>query len=98
MIGCALSHYRIVSLIGTGGNGEVYLAEDERLHRQVALKVLSPHLLADERARRRFRQEALTLSKLNHPNIATIHDFESAGDRDLLVMEYVPGETLRRSN
>ena len=94
MIGCALSHYRIVSLIGAGGNGEVYLAEDERLHRQVALKVLSPHLLANERARRRFRQEALTLSKLNHPNIATIHDFESAGDRDLLVMEYVPGETL----
>ena len=94
LVGCTLSHYKFLSLIGTGGNGEVYLAEDERLHRQVAVKVLAPHLLTDLRARRRFRQEALTLSRLNHPNIATIHDFESVGDRDLLVMEYVPGETL----
>ena len=94
LVGCTLSHYKFLSLIGTGGNGEVYLAEDERLHRQVAVKVLSPHLLTDPRARRRFRQEALMLSRLNHPNIATIHDFESVEDRDLLVMEYVPGETL----
>jgi tetratricopeptide (TPR) repeat protein/tRNA A-37 threonylcarbamoyl transferase component Bud32 len=94
LVGCTVSHYKFLSLIGTGGNGEVYLAEDQRLHRQVAVKVLSPHLLTDARARRRFRQEALTLSRLNHTNIATIHDFESSGDRDLLVMEYVPGETL----
>jgi len=94
LVGCTISHYTFLSRIGAGGHGEVYLAEDERLHRQVAIKVLSPHLLADERARRRFRQEALTLSKLNHPNIATIHDFESTSDRDLLVMEFVPGETL----
>lgn len=94
LVGCTLSHYTFLSLIGAGANGEVYLAEDERLRRQVAIKVLSPHLLTDERARRRFRQEALTLSRLNHPNIATIHDFESTDDRDLLVMEYVPGETL----
>src|SRR5262245_3189335 len=89
LIGTALSHYKIVSLIGAGGMGEVYLAEDERLHRQVAIKVLAPGLLGDEQARRRFREEALTLSRLNHPNIATIHDFETIGDRDLLVMEYV---------
>jgi tetratricopeptide (TPR) repeat protein/tRNA A-37 threonylcarbamoyl transferase component Bud32 len=94
LVGCTLSHYKFLSLIGAGANGEVYLADDERLHRQVAIKVLSPLLLTDARARRRFRQEALTLSRLNHPNIATIHDFESIGDRDLLVMEYVPGETL----
>jgi tetratricopeptide (TPR) repeat protein len=74
--------------------GQVYLAQDERLHREVAIKVLSPGLLTDEGAHRRFRQEALTLSRLNHPNIATIHDFETVQDRDLLVMEYVPGVTL----
>ena len=79
LVGCTLSHDKFLSLIGTGGNGEVYLAEDQRLHRQVAVKVLSPHLLTDPRARRRFRQEALMLSRLNHPNIATIHDFESVG-------------------
>jgi serine/threonine protein kinase/tetratricopeptide (TPR) repeat protein len=94
LVGSTVSHYTFLSLIGAGGNGEVYLAQDQRLDRQVAIKVLSPHLLTDERARRRFRREALTLSRLNHPNIATIHDFESTEDRDFLVMEYVPGETL----
>ena len=94
LIGTTLSHYNVISLIGAGGMGEVYLAEDQRLHRQVAIKVLAPGLLGDEQARRRFREEALTLSRLNHPNIATIHDFETIGDRDLLVMEYITGETL----
>ena len=94
LIGTTLSHYTFISLIGAGGMGEVYLAEDERLHRQVAIKVLAPGLLGDEQARRRFREEALTLSRLNHSNIATIHDFETIGDRDLLVMEYITGETL----
>ena len=94
LVGCTLSHYRFLSLIGEGGTGQVYLARDEHLHRDVAVKVLSPGLLADEQARHRFRSEALTLSQLNHPNIATIHDFETVGERDLLVMEYVAGETL----
>src|SRR6476469_1955050 len=89
LVGCTIGHYRFLSLIGAGGNGEVYLAHDARLDRQVAVKVLSSGQLASEHARRRFRQEALTLSRLSHPNIATIHEFETAGDRDLLVMEYV---------
>ena len=74
--------------------GQVYLADDDHLARQVAIKVLAPGLLEDEDARRRFRQEALNLSRLNHPNIATVHDFETEAGRDLLVMEYVPGTTL----
>jgi eukaryotic-like serine/threonine-protein kinase len=94
LVGCTIGHYNFLSLVGAGGNGEVYLAHDARLDRQVAVKVLSSGLLASEHARRRFRQEALTLSRLSHPNIATIHEFETAGDRDLLVMEFVPGETL----
>ena len=94
LVGCTLGHYRFLSLIGEGGTGQVYLARDEHLHRDVAVKVLSPGLFGDEQARHRFRSEALTLSQLNHPNIATIHDFETVGDRDLLVMEYVAGETM----
>lgn len=69
LVGSTLSHYTFLSLIGAGGNGEVYLAKDHRLDREVAIKVLSPHLLTDEKARRRFRREALTLSRLNHPNV-----------------------------
>jgi len=74
--------------------GVVYLAHDERLERDVALKVLPQGTLEDEAARKRFRREALTLSKLNHPNIATIFDFDSADVTDFLVTEYVPGATL----
>jgi Tfp pilus assembly protein PilF len=94
LAGSTLGHYRFTSLIGAGGMGQVYLAHDERLDRDVAVKVLPSGLLSDEGARRRFRTEALTLSQLNHPNIATIHDFQTVGDRDLLVMEYVPGANL----
>jgi len=74
--------------------GVVYLAHDERLERDVALKVLPQGTLEDEATRKRFRREALTLSKLNHPNIATIFDFDSADITDFLVTEYVPGATL----
>ena len=72
MIGQTLGHYRIVEKIGAGGMGEVYRAHDEKLERDVALKVLPPGMLADEAARKRFRKEALALAKLNHPNIETI--------------------------
>lgn len=95
MIGETLGHYRIQEKIGAGGMGVVYRAHDDRLDRDVAIKVLPRGLVGDESARRRFRKEALSLSKLNHPNIATIYDFNSQGDVDYLVMEYVPGQGLR---
>src|SRR5262245_47782939 len=94
LIGKTLTHYRILERIGAGGMGEVYLASDERLERNVALKVLPSGMLADESVRKRFRKEALALSRLNHPNIATIHEFDSHEGLDFLVMEYVAGETL----
>ena len=94
MIGQTVLHFKIVSKIGQGGMGVVYLARDERLERDVALKVLREGLLADEAARKRFRKEALALSKLNHPNIAVIYDFDSQGGIDFLVMEYVAGTPL----
>ncbi len=94
MLGKNLSHYRIVEQIGAGGMGVVFLAHDEQLERDVAIKVLPPGTLADETARKRFRQEALSLAKLNHPNIATIHDFDTDGQTDFLVTEYIAGESL----
>jgi serine/threonine protein kinase/Flp pilus assembly protein TadD len=94
MIGQSFKHYRVIAKIGAGGMGEVYQARDERLERDVALKVLPSQALADTNARKRFRKEALALSKLNHPGIATIYDFDSADGVDFLVMEYVLGETL----
>ena len=74
--------------------GVVYRAHDERLERDVAIKILPAGLLADESARKRFKKEALALAKLNHPNIGTLHDFDSADGTDFLVMEYIPGTTL----
>ncbi len=94
MIGQTLGHYRILEQIGAGGMGVVYRAHDERLDREVALKVLPPSTLTDENARRRFRKEALTLSKLNHPNIETVFDFDTQDGVDFLVMELIPGVTL----
>jgi len=94
MLGKNLSHYRIVQQIGAGGMGVVFLAHDEQLERDVAIKVLPPGTLADEAARKRFRQEALSLARLNHPNIATIHDFDTADDTDFLVTEYIAGDAL----
>jgi serine/threonine-protein kinase len=89
-----LGHYRVVEKIGAGGMGEVYLARDERLERDVAIKVLPPGAIADEVARKRFRKEALALSRLNHPNIETIFDFDSDNGLDFIATEYVPGEGL----
>ena len=90
----ALSHYRIVEEIGVGGMGVVYRAHDERLDRDVALKILPSGALADELARRRFRKEALALSKLSHPNIATVFDFDSDSETDFLVEELIEGMSL----
>lgn len=94
MLGQVFGHFRVVERIGSGGMGVVYLAHDQHLNRSVALKVLPTALPADATPRRRFRQEAMALSRLNHPNIAVVHDFDTFGDVDVLVMEYVPGITL----
>src|ERR1035437_5453174 len=94
LVGSELGHYRIVEKIGAGGMGEIYLARDQHLARDVAIKVLPPRTLADESARKQFRKEGLILSQLNHPNIATIHDFDTQQGVDFLVMEYIPGITL----
>ncbi len=93
-IGSILGHYRLQEEIGHGGVGVVYRAHDERLHRDVAVKILHAGTLGNEAARHRFRDEALTLSKLNHPNIASVYDFDTQDGVDFLVMELVAGHTL----
>ncbi|HET9941606.1 MAG TPA: protein kinase [Candidatus Eisenbacteria bacterium] len=94
MIGTTLSHYRILEPLGAGGMGEVYLARDEHLDRDVAVKVIQRGMLADPAARERFRREARVLARLSHPGVATIYDFDTQGSLDFLVMEYVPGGTI----
>ncbi len=95
-VGQLLGHYRIIEKIGSGGMGEVYRARDEHLEREVAIKVLPRGVFADDSARNRLRKEALALSRLNHPNIATVHDFGSESGTDFLVMEYVSGSNLQQ--
>jgi serine/threonine protein kinase/tetratricopeptide (TPR) repeat protein len=94
MIGELISHYRITRQIGAGGMGVVYLARDEQLERDVALKVLAPGTLSDEEARRRFRCEAQLLAKLNHPFIEMVFDFGTVAGREYIVLEYIPGKTV----
>jgi serine/threonine protein kinase/Tfp pilus assembly protein PilF len=94
MIGRLISHYRVVEELGAGGMGVVYRARDEQLDRDVAIKLLPPGLLADDASRKRFRKEALTLAKLQHPNIGTIYEFGTESGLDFLVMECIPGSTL----
>src|SRR5262249_59817827 len=93
-IGQVLGHYRVLEQIGSGGMGVVYRAHDLQLDRDVALKVLAPGTLADNRARARFRKEAMALARLNHPNIATVHEFGTQEGTDFLVTEYIHGVTL----
>jgi serine/threonine protein kinase/Tol biopolymer transport system component len=109
MPGIVLAHYRVVSFLGAGGMGEVYLARDETLGRNVALKVLPPALTMDEQRLHRFMQEARTASSLSHPNIVTIHeileaDLPTEGDATaappprrihFIAMEHIAGSTLR---
>jgi Tol biopolymer transport system component/serine/threonine protein kinase len=92
--GTRLGPYEVIAPLGAGGMGEVYRARDSRLGREVAIKVLPAKCLADEDRRRRFVQEARAASALNHPNIVTIHEIESAEDVDFIVMELVAGKTL----
>ncbi len=95
MIPQNISHYRIIKKLGAGGMGEVWLAEDTRLDRKVALKLLPAEFTQDADRVRRFMQEAKAASALNHPNIITVYDIgESAAGR-FIVMELVAGRTLR---
>ena len=92
--GEVLGHYRLLERVGQGGMGVVYRAHDTHLERDVALKLLPGIVTHDESARKRFRQEALTLARLNHANIETLYSFESDAGTDFLVMEYIHGVTL----
>ena len=97
MIGTAFSHYRVLRLLGKGGMGEVYEAEDTKLGRHVALKLLPKHLAAVGERRERFEREARTVALLNHPSIVTIHSVEEVDGLPFLTMELVEGRTLAES-
>ena len=94
MIGRTISHYTVLEKLGSGGMGEIYKAQDTRLNRFVAMKVLSTANAGDVERRRRFVQEAQAASALNHPNIITIHDVVSTDGLEFMVMEFVSGVTL----
>jgi serine/threonine protein kinase/Tfp pilus assembly protein PilF len=91
----SVSHYRIVSKIGAGGMGEVYLAQDTKLDRKVALKILPADVAANQERMGRFVQEAKSASALNHPNILTIHEIGAEGNTRFIATEFIDGETLR---
>ena len=94
--GTIISHYRIISGLGAGGMGEVYLAEDTRLGRRVALKLLPAQFIKDDDRLRRFEQEARASSALNHPNIITIHEVGIEDGTHFIATEFIEGETLRQ--
>jgi hypothetical protein len=95
LAGELIGRYRIESLIGIGGMGEVYLARDERLGRKVALKLLPKRLTADETQLSRFKTEARSASALNHPNILTVYEIDAEGSRQFIATEFIEGITLR---
>ena len=97
MVGESIGHYRVESLIGVGGMGEVYLARDERLGREVALKFLPEQLTADKIQLSRFKSEARVASALNHPNILTVYEIGVEGNRHFIATEFIKGVTLRAS-
>lgn len=88
-------HYRIIEMLGVGGMGEVYLAQDQKLDRMVAVKILNEKFSRHESNLRRFTQEAKAASALNHPNILVIHEIGEADDTHFIVSEFVEGRTLR---
>jgi serine/threonine protein kinase len=95
-VGQTIGHYKIISILGVGGMGEVYKAQDARLGRMIALKLLPANFTRDADRVRRFQQEARAASGLNHPNIIVIHEVGQIGGRDFIASEYIDGETLRQ--
>ncbi|MCH9031905.1 MAG: protein kinase, partial [candidate division Zixibacteria bacterium] len=93
--GTKVSHYEIISKIGAGGMGDVYLAEDSKLDRKVALKFLPAHLYQDEASRARFTREAKAAAKLDHPNIVPVHEVGEFQGRPFIAMAHIEGQTLR---
>ena len=94
MTGLTISHYRIISKLGSGGMGEVYRARDTKLSRDVAIKILPETFSREEERVARFKREAQALASLNHPNIAAIYGLEESSGELALVMELVEGFTL----
>jgi len=97
LFGKVIGHYRIESLIGTGGMGKVYLARDERLGRKAAVKLLPENLTTDETQLSRFKNEARTASALNHPNILTVYEIGVEGNLQFIATEFIEGVTLRNA-
>src|SRR5512132_265512 len=94
MIAESIAHYRIIKKLGAGGMGEVYLALDTKLDRKVAIKVLRPDSLAEERLKKRLLREAQAAAKLDHPNICAIYDVNEVDSVTFIVMQYLEGESL----
>jgi serine/threonine protein kinase/TolB-like protein/Tfp pilus assembly protein PilF len=96
LIGRQIGPYSVHEQIGSGGMGEVYLAQDVRLGRKVALKLLDPHLIGDTKTRARFFREARLAASLDHPNICTVHEVGEAEGRPYIAMQFIQGQTLRQ--
>jgi serine/threonine protein kinase len=94
MIGKKILNYKILEKLGEGGMGVVYKAEDTKLNRPVAIKVLPPHLLTSEDDQARFQREAKAAAALHHPNIATVFEINEDDGNPFIVMEYIEGHTL----
>src|ERR1044072_229395 len=94
MVSQSITHYRIIKKIGAGGMGEVYLAEDTKLRRKVAIKFLPSKSITDEQSNKRLIREAQAAATLDHPNICAVHGVEQENNRHFIVMQYVEGETL----
>src|SRR5438067_12199648 len=94
MVGKVIGTYKVVEKIGEGGMGAVYRGLDTMLEREVAIKMLRPELASQPEVLERFRSEAVTLARLNHPNITMLHSFMRDGEDYFMVMEFVHGQTL----
>jgi serine/threonine protein kinase len=94
MIGKTISHYQIIEKLGEGGMGEVYLADDTKLKRQVAIKFLPSHITVNKTDKARFLQEARAAAAINHPNVCVIYEIQDLEERPFIIMEYVDGSTM----